>query len=489
MKLTLSLILSIVCIQLQAATSFTEFYCNFSTGANTNAGSSTGAAAYSSVNGNWDGTSVFIPTDGSNPSGTVNVGDWASIYLDAATVSAYVARVTAVTNAVNGGIVLDTSAKAGTAPGSAGTGNSITVGGVWKGPNAAVAFPFNFATSTLTNSSGDKPRMNFKNTATYDITTAMTHSLAGPIRFQGYTTNPGDLGKATIDCATAGAGISNLTISGANVTFADFIISNSGATSGSTDGLTVTGVECCIVRTVVHDVRRNGINISGIGTLIECESYLCNKSNTASSAGMVGNSGAAVIMIRCISHDNAGSNGHGFAAPGSCVFIGCIADSNGGNGFLISNNALGEMNSCDAYNNGGSGVDFSSVNAMLSVVDSCNFVKNAAYGINSSGSLVLRNGTITNCGFGSGTMTNASGGIVAGMSVNIIGSVTYAADTAPWVDAANGDFRINLAAAKGAGRGSFTQTQASYTGAVGYPDIGAAQHLSTAGGGSFTFGQ
>jgi hypothetical protein len=63
------------------------------------------------------------------------------------------------------------------------------------------------------------------------------------------------------------------------------------------------------------------------------------------------------------------------------------------------------------------------------------------------------------------------------------GTVTYANDVTPWVDPANGDFRINLAAAKGAGRGTFTQTAASYTGTIGYPDIGAAQHLEASAGG------
>jgi hypothetical protein len=64
--------------------------------------------------------------------------------------------------------------------------------------------------------------------------------------------------------------------------------------------------------------------------------------------------------------------------------------------------------------------------------------------------------------------------------MTVIGSVTYATDVTPWVDPTNGDFRINLAAAKGTGRGTFTQTASSYAGTVGYPDIGAAQ--STGGG-------
>ena len=76
----------------------------------------------------------------------------------------------------------------------------------------------------------------------------------------------------------------------------------------------------------------------------------------------------------------------------------------------------------------------------------------------------------------------------SGSIVENIGAVTYGANLTPWVDPANGDFRINLAAAKGAGRGTFLQTSASYTGTVGFPDIGAAQHLDS-GGASGPVGQ
>ena len=57
--------------------------------------------------------------------------------------------------------------------------------------------------------------------------------------------------------------------------------------------------------------------------------------------------------------------------------------------------------------------------------------------------------------------------------------MNFASDVTPWVDPANGDFRINLAAAKGAGRGSYTQNAGG--GTVGYPDIGAAQHQDSGG--------
>src|SRR6184192_2760283 len=75
---------------------FTEFYCQTG-GSNLNAGSTTNnTAAYTSTNGNWNGSSIFTPTDGSTPASSVSVGDFASVYLDAASVAVFVARVTVV---------------------------------------------------------------------------------------------------------------------------------------------------------------------------------------------------------------------------------------------------------------------------------------------------------------------------------------------------------------------------------------------------------
>jgi hypothetical protein len=99
----------------------------------------------------------------------------------------------------------------------------------------------------------------------------------------------------------------------------------------------------------------------------------------------------------------------------------------------------------------------------------CNFVKNGGWGVNGSAVNTL----LVNCGFGSGTQANASGTSTQAIEQN---SVTYASGATPWNDPANGDFRIVAAAARAAGVGTFTQTQASYSGTVGYPDIGAAQH-------------
>jgi hypothetical protein len=183
---------------------FTEFYCR-SGGSNMNGGGlSTGAepstaAAYSATNGGWSSTTgVFTPTSG-NPSLSVTVGDFANVFTDGSTTPVFIGRVTAVNSTT---VTVSTTAKSGTAPTTAGTGISINVGGAWKGPNGAVGFPYGFITNALTDSSTNRPRVNFKNDQTYSITAAMTHANNGPAKFQGYTTSAGDGGKATVDGGT-----------------------------------------------------------------------------------------------------------------------------------------------------------------------------------------------------------------------------------------------------------------------------------------------
>lgn len=120
---------------------YTQFYAQ-SGGSVMNGGSDNGnSAAYTSTNGNWDGTSIFTPTDSSTPASSVTVGQFASVYVDGATTPVYFARVTAVAAGVNGAITLSTTSKSGAAPSSSATGRSIKVGGAWGLPSAATSFP------------------------------------------------------------------------------------------------------------------------------------------------------------------------------------------------------------------------------------------------------------------------------------------------------------------------------------------------------------
>lgn len=458
---------------------FSEFYCDFTNGSNVNAGSTEAAPVLSLTGGNWvSATGVYTKTASI---ANVSVGMFAAVRVDGATLAARVGRVTAVDANT---VTISTTAGSGSLADQTGTA-SIVVGGPWKGPNAAVGFPFNFITNALTNAAGDYPRVNFKNNATYAITAAITHGNAGPIQFQGYTSTVGDGGRAIIDGGTAGASYVLLTISGANCETWDMIFQNNGAT-GSASGFVPGTAETNCRRVVVNNVRGDGFSatFSTGGAFIECEAYACNQSNAGSKAGFSFSGNAT--LVRCIAHDNAGSNTVGFRpSNGANTLIHCIADTNGSHGLDVNSvNGHTTVVGCDFYNNTGDGIRSANSAGSSIYVENCNFVKNGGYPVNRTGAGGL-NGAVVNCGFGSGTQANTSGNLNNLNAVVEEGSVTYAADVTPWQDPATGNFTITMAAAKGTGRGSYTQTQTSYTGTTSAPDIGAGQASSAGGGGKF----
>lgn len=468
---------------------FTEM-CARSGGSNLNSGTRTGnstvpgtAADFTYTGLTWvQATRTLTRATGSFVTDGFAVDDFVSIYPDAATVSPYIAAITTVTGTT---IVTSATRKAGTAPVDGTANTSVKLGGAWKGPNAAENFPFGFILNTLTNAAGDRPRVNFKNDATYSITAAITHNMVNHeyIQFQGFTTSYADGGRCIIDGGTTGASYVLLTIGGAAqwIILEDFEFQNNGAT-GSADG-TLLSANCR--RVVCHDVRGSGL-VPNADQVIwqECEAYSCNQSNTANKGGFA-YGGTILGFVRCIAHDNTGSNTRGFYINGNVRFMeNCIADSNGNHGIEIAGIAAGtnRIFGCDLYNNGGSGLRFTTTGSAGLLIANNNFVKNATYGMDLTGG--PRHGWLSNNGYGSGTQANTSGqnNLAAVNGLTVSGAVTYATDVTPWTDPANGDFRVSLAAAKGAGRGSFLQTQASYAGTLGYPDIGAAQHLDAGGG-------
>lgn len=472
---------------------FTEFYCDTSTGANINAGDLTANGVVTSTNGAWSTVTNIFTATGGTPFSGVSVGDFASLYLDGGTVSVYVARVTAV----GGGgltLTLSSTAKSGTAPTTVALGVSCTTGGAWKGPNAAEAFPFGFSAATMTNAAADKVRVNFKNTSTYSITAAMVHSLSGYVRWEGYTTTVADGGRANIDGGTAGASYVLLTIGGNSDghLLKNLIFSNNGAT-GSASGVVITrtsGINAA-AGCVFHGFRGHGLSTANAG-ILECEAYDCNQSNTLGLGGFTGATGATPAFVRCISHDNTGSNAHGFRSNGgssTSIFTDCVADSNGGVGFNFPDTGIPTtLDGCNAYNNGSHGVvvNVSANFGYAVVIENCNFLKNGGFGIQFAVGTAFLVGGILNCGFGSGTQVNASGDINNSGPLEITGKITYASNVTPWIDPANGNFQINLAAAEYTGRGVYTTTAASYGPTQGYPDVGAAQHAPIGVAATFT---
>lgn len=459
---------------------YTEFTAR-NNGSNLYAGSLDGSAEASTTplvtytNGGWNsGTGVFTPASGNPVSDGVAVGQWVSVYTDGASApTGFVARVTARDSTT---ITLSTTAKGGTAPTTAGSGITVVVGGAWKGPNGTDGFPFTFNLAAATNSSGHPVRVNFKDDATYSISAAITQSNNGYLLYRGYSSTFGDSGRAIVDGGSPSASFVMLTFNGVGLDLENFVFRNNGTTSGTSGGVSVQGGRSFLRNVVVHDVR--GVGIGGGGqpgnVFLECETYACNKGGgNAPSGGFSITSG---VMISCYSHDHTAGNTNGFVVSNGGTAIGCIADTCASDGFRAGNSSNATLINCEAYNCTGDGADTNASAGSRFIGINSNFIKNA-YQANLGSSTYLSR--FFNCGIGSGTMANTSGQY-NGVAYEETGTVTYGSNLTPWVDPGNGDFRIVLPAAMGAGRGTFTQYDSNLTApnTVAYPDIGAARASS-----------
>jgi hypothetical protein len=453
---------------------YTEFFCDpVSAGAsNLNGGGlatnaePAAAPAYNGV-GDSDGTNVFTPSDGSTPASSVNVGDWGSVYVTAgATVAVFVGRVTNVAAGVNGAITFSTVAKTGAFPASSGGAHTITcrVGGRWVGPNGAVAFPFNFINKTSTDANSDPVRVNFKNNGTYSITAAMTITSSANfdlLTFQGYSSAPGDGGRATIDGGASGTGYVLLTVGAlaVGVTLRDLIFQNNG-NSGTSAGLSVASTSCYLERVLVNNVRGAGINgVSAVLFCQECEVYGANQSNTASVGGFTSNSG--MYLFNCVSHHNTTANAVGFMGPVNTA-IRCVADSNGSSGFQLTAASVVDVDQCVAFNNGGDGINCNQGGGVVRA-ENCIFDQNGGWGVNQTTAFTTAWGRVIDCAF----YNNTSGQVRSNL-YDVSGSITLSGD--PFVSPANGNFGLNGAAAgascRAAGRGNLPQTSSSLSGSV-----------------------
>lgn len=455
---------------------FTEYCCR-NGGSNLNAGTRLGdstepgvAAAFTYASGSWvQGTGVFTVASGNPLTDGVAVGDFASVYPDGNTVTPFVGRVTARDATT---ITVSLTAKSGTAPTNGTNTRSLRIGGAWQGPNGASGFPFNFVQSTMTAVAGLPPRVNLKNAATFSVTAATSHSENGPVQFEAYTAAYGDGGKAIVDGGSSGASYVLHTLNSSRVVYKNIIWSGNGAT-GSTD-LVVSNAMSEWIGCVFRNGRGSGLfhSSSNICNLIQCESYVNNASGSGSKGGFAANNGT-VYALNCIARLNGGTSGSAgfFFQSVNAVLDGSISSQNTGSGVFVDGRLI--ANRCDFYFNSNHGAwAAGNGGGAYSHLASCNFVRNGGFGVNhnaSGGNLM----EVNRCGFGSGTMANVSGNISG--NVTEFGSVVYTANAAPWVDPVNGDFRIALTAARGAGDGRFTQTQSGQAGTIGYPDIGAAQ--------------
>lgn len=460
---------------------FTEFYCQ-NGGSNLNAGSTTNnTAAYTSNGGNWaNSTRVFTVTDGTNPSASVNVGDFASVYVTAgATVTGFMARVTIVQNATNGTITLSSTVSAGANP-SNGTGTmTIKVGGAWKGPNAAVTFPLSVALTALVNTNGDPPRVNFKNDATYSMTSTLAANANTGLVIQGYSSSPGDGGKATLDGGTNAI----ILFSNYSGDVTDFIFSNNG-TTGTNQLINIGSGAGTFLRCVFHDSRGALVTSgSSIAAFKECEFYAWNKANSSTQSVRGAITTITTLIADCYFHDATGSNCSAYSPTltTNTIFLRSTFDTIGGPAIEVIGNIGSSftIDSCNFYNITGSAIkNISNATNLLRIdVQNSNFIKGGAYGIDNNG--VAAHGWISNNGYGRGTQANSSGDTHSLSGIIESGAIAYANDVTPWNSPTTGDFTTVLPTAFNAGRFHYEQNDGTNTGTVGYPDIGASQHRDT----------
>ena len=482
----------------QFTTKFSEFYCDPVNGSNLNGGSDPNASpVYSAVNGNWDGTNNYTPTDGSNPAASgVMVDMMASVFVDGATTGVFIGRVTAVGAGVNGVISIatgtgNTNKWTGTRPTVSATTRSIRVGGAWKGPSGSDLFPFSLVGgngfAAMPDMRSDGVRINYRNNATYTFTGITPSSLFNSVTHQGYSATPSDGGKVVFATSVSGTIVND---TAQWVCWTDFIFDGAAQTSGSVFAFLTSGSKQRFFRCVFKNAWTSGwdhqpAQTGGQTTLVECEAYNCNRCNTAGQAGFFVQSGnTGVVFIRCYSHDHTTANGNGFLDAAEMVHhFGCIAANCQGYGFIrttgLSLTAGTQIYmGCDAYNNRLDGLNGVTSDNNLSTywIENCNFVKNGGYGINMGvATTIFTQGFVYNCGFGSGNYGNVAGRINPGSLIETA-PVIYPPNLSPYNSPDTGDFSLVLSAGIASGRGSFTEVDGTHLGTVGYPDIGAAPH-------------
>lgn len=204
------------------------------------------------------------------------------------------------------------------------------------------------------------------------------------------------------------------------------------------------GTECHCYDCIAQHCTAAGF--SGGGS--NCSFHFCYAANN-SNHGFIG----VTQYLRCISYNNSGATSDGFNmlnSPGvNCV--GCVAASNGRNGFLGYYDT--KYDNCIAYGNSNDGFHD---------------------GTGSNNPIV----TLYNCAGGGNGGSNVSGTIP---SYCQYGFATLTAS--PFTNAGNGDFSLNNTASAGAACRAAGYPSSFYgLSTNSYTDIGAAQHQDAGGG-------
>lgn len=179
--------------------------------------------------------------------------------------------------------------------------------------------------------------------------------LASPIAFEGYTTTPGDGGRATV------VGEIQDSITGRlYYVFKNFDVSNVGG-AGSGKCVDLSGTETCWKNCKFHDNNAGALVVVGNAAFFErCEF------NTGVAGGV---SGSGMTCVGCTFNGNTAS-----AVNSSSLFVGLFCEFNDtvGDGIVSSNSV--QCFKCKFYRNSLSAID---VAAFLTVIE-CEFFSNGS---------------------------------------------------------------------------------------------------------------
>jgi hypothetical protein len=294
-----------------------DYYVDASAGADTNGGTSAGAAIVSGTAGVTDGTAV-VDLSGDTPDlSGVSVGDCIRIAGETGGIrSGDIFEITAVDDGADTVTVTPT-------PGTA-SGLTWAIGGAW----ATIQKAANTVRTADTDKVWVKASANY--TETVNIALAMGNST--PATFEGYTTATGDGGQFTID----GAGTRANGITDSITSAAYYIFKNMRITDHTSHGTSLS-MDACVWKNCKFD--NNGAD------------------------GMLGDDYHR--FEECEFSDNTGD---GCDVDIAAAFVGCRALRNGGNGMEAR---TGVMFGCLAYSNAGNGLMFSGSGLSFHVFINC----------------------------------------------------------------------------------------------------------------------
>jgi len=314
----------------------------------------------------------------------------------------------------------------------------------------------------------------------YDITTAVAlvggGASSGYSQAIGYNTTRGDLNTAATvvaytGCPTIRSNNAAINLIFQNASYAGWHNFKLDAGSGGTKAS-----KGCVLNTsycVGTNLYATGAFTSTIFQLATTGTAFFRCFSERGAAGTSAPSfylnGSGMTAVDCVAYN---SDDDGFWISGSATLINCVAYNCDGDGFVANSTYGPKAVNCVAYGNGGDGFRANGANGFDDFqVWNCVAYGNGGYGFNSS--------STDWTGRRFAHVNNAAGKNTSGDYNQIDpqeGAITLLED--PFVDGANGDFRLNELGNGGALLKQAGRPGQLPKGVVGYADVGVVQEIN-----------